>query len=84
MNKITSTSKEFKNKQNKHSNKTGISPLNKKLSLIGLELDIMKPETLLLNVEPSIEATEIIEQIQAYHSMIHKEMVLLVNIYKLL
>ena len=60
-------------------NKTSniISPLDKKLQLISSELDIIKPDTLLLNVDPSIDAIEIIEQIKAYYGMIHREMVTL-------
>lgn len=60
---------------NKTSN--NISPLDKKLQLISSELDIIKPDTLLLNVDPSIDAIEIIEQIKAYYGMIHREMVTL-------
>lgn len=55
------------------------SKLDKKLNLITSELEIMKPDTLMLNVDPSIEAREIIEQIQSYYSMIHQEMVELVT-----
>ena len=53
--------------------------LDKKIKIISDELAIMKPETLLLNVDPSIEANKIIEQIQEYHSLINNEMIHLVK-----
>jgi hypothetical protein len=56
----------------------GISPIDRKLRIITSELDIMKPETLLLTVDPSIDAISIIEQIQTYYGLIHKEMAQLV------
>jgi DNA repair exonuclease SbcCD ATPase subunit len=60
-----------------NANNQNISPLDKKLQLISSELDIIKPDTLLLNVDPSIDAIEIIEQIKTYYGMIHREMVTL-------
>jgi hypothetical protein len=54
--------------------------LEKKFERILSELEIMKPDTLFLNADPSIEATEMIEQIQYYYSQIHLEMSTIVNI----
>lgn len=67
MNKKLKTDQQNKNK------------LDKRLTTIKTELDIMKPETLLLNVDPSLETRETIESIQLYHSKIHSAMVDLVN-----
>lgn len=54
------------------SNKNKAS-LERKLQAINEELEIIKPETLLMNVDPSIEAQEIIDQIKTYHNLIQKE-----------
>jgi hypothetical protein len=51
----------------------GQSKTLKKLKIIEDELDIIQPESLLKNVDPSIEATELIEQIQKYNLLIHQE-----------
>ncbi len=64
---------------NKQPSSTSASALDKKLKIISSELDIIRPETLLLNVDPSIDAVEIIEQIQSYYALIHREMVSLVE-----
>jgi hypothetical protein len=49
------------------------SKMLKKLKIIEDELEIIQPESLLKNVDPSIEATELIEQIQKYNLLIHQE-----------
>lgn len=51
----------------------GQSKMMKKLKIIEDELEIIQPESLLKNVDPSIEATELIEQIQKYNLLIHQE-----------
>jgi hypothetical protein len=47
--------------------------LDKRISSILCELKIMNPETLLLEVDPSMHSVEIIQQIQMYHSLVNKE-----------
>jgi hypothetical protein len=64
--------------QNPKQNKQDI--LQKKLGLISSELSIIDPESLLLVSDPSVkEATEIIEQIQTYYSLIQNEINAIVN-----
>ena len=58
---------------------SGQSKMMKKLKIIEDELDIIQPESLLKNVDPSIEATELIEQIQRYNLLIHQEISTVVN-----
>lgn len=55
-----------------------LTPLEKKLQIISSEMEIMRPDTLLLNADPSIDAVEIIEQIHTYCTLINKEMGVLV------
>lgn len=50
-----------------------------KLKIIEAELEVIQPESLLKNVDPSIEATELIEQIQKYNLLIHQEINVVVN-----
>ena len=47
--------------------------LQKMLLSIDLEIQAMKPDSLLLNVDPEIEAIEEIEKIQNYCNLIQKE-----------
>jgi hypothetical protein len=69
-----------KNKEDlkEKSNKTN---LEKRLIQIETELQVLNPESLLLQVDPSIEATQIIEQIQEYYNLILKEKNNLVKFY---
>jgi hypothetical protein len=69
-----------KNKEDlkEKSNKTN---LEKRLTQIETELQVLNPESLLLQVDPSIEATQIIEQIQEYYDLILKEKNNLVKYY---
>ena len=64
-----------------NSNIKAKTAIDKKLEKITSELEIMNPETLLINADPSIEATQIIEQIQLYYSLIHTESVELVKLF---
>jgi hypothetical protein len=58
-----------------------ITPLEKKLHIISSEMDIMRPDTLLLNADPSIDAIEIIEQIHTYCTLLNKEIGVLVKYF---
>ncbi len=62
-------------------NPTPQSLTNKKIDIILNELDIMKPDSLLINTDPGIDAIEIIEQIQYYNTLINGEIGMIVNLY---
>ena len=63
--------------------KKDLKPVNinidKKIEIIASELEILKPETLLENVDPSIDELQTIKQIQHFYDLIHQEMVSLVR-----
>ena len=50
-----------------------INPFEKKIKRIKEEMDILEPDTLLLKVDPSIDSTKTIEQIQRYYYLINNE-----------
>lgn len=54
--------------------------LEKRLTKILEELEILKPETLLLNADPSVQTSDIIDQIQTFYSEIFVKARTLVNI----
>jgi hypothetical protein len=60
--------------QYKYKPSNASSSLDKKIESISSELEIIKPDTLILNVDPNIESRELIEQIQEYYNLIFKEM----------
>lgn len=67
--------------------KEGKSKILKKLKIIEEELvhclftkEIIQPDSILKNVDPSIEATELIEQIQHYSQLIHQEINVVVRV----
>lgn len=49
------------------------SSLEKKISSVNKEIDKMKTDEILLNVDPEVDAIEAIEQIQNYYNLIKKE-----------
>ena len=57
----------------KHKPNNASSSLDKKIELICSELEIIKPDTLILNVDPNIESRELIDHIQEYYNLIFKE-----------
>jgi hypothetical protein len=60
-------------KRSKKRKETSDIPCKPVFKIIEDELEIIQPESLLKNVDPSIEATELIEQIQKYNLLIHQE-----------
>jgi hypothetical protein len=61
-------------KPNSHQKIDTHGMLEKKMKSISTELTILDPESLLLSSDPSVkDATEIIEQIQTYYSLIKSE-----------
>jgi len=50
------------------------SSIEKKINSVNKEIDGMKTDEILLNVDPEIEGSEAIEQIQNYYNLIKKEM----------
>ena len=50
-----------------------INPFEKKIKRIKEEMEILEPDTLLLKVDPSIDSTKTIEQIQRYYYLINNE-----------
>ena len=50
-----------------------INPFEKKIKRIKEEIEILEPDTLLLKVDPSIDSTKTIEQIQRYYYLINNE-----------
>jgi len=49
------------------------SSLEKKINSINKEIDKMKTDEILLNVDPEVDAIEAIEQIQSYYNLIKIE-----------
>ena len=79
-NKFTNTLPSFKDlnrretKQEKKEERNILgSSLEKKINSINKEIDKMKTDEILLNVDPAIDAIEAIEQIQNYCNLIKKE-----------
>ena len=57
-----------------------VSALDKKIEIITSELEIIRPETLILNVDPKLDSKELIDEIQNYYNLIYKEMINLVKL----
>lgn len=74
-----------RNHKDKKENNNNIlsSSIEKKINSVNREIDGMKTDELLLNVDPEIEGIEVIEQIQNYYALIKKEMHKIVKILKL-
>ena len=51
-----------------------INPFEKKVKKIKEEMEILDPDNLLLKVDPSIDSTKTIEQIQRYYYLINNEL----------
>jgi hypothetical protein len=68
----------FPKKSEEHKKTTN---LDKRISSILCELKIMNPETLLLEVDPSVHSVELIQQIQMYHALVNKEISDIVNYF---
>lgn len=49
------------------------SSLEKKINSVNKEIDKMKTDEILLNVDPEVDSIEAIEQIQNYYNLIKKE-----------
>jgi hypothetical protein len=49
------------------------SSLEKKINSVNKEIDKMKTDEILLNVDPEVDPIEAIEQIQNYYNLIKKE-----------
>lgn len=60
------------------------SSLEKKINSVNKEIEKMKTEEILLNVDPEVDAIEAIEQIQNYHDLIKKEISNIVNTINLI
>ena len=60
-------SSKFKNNQQIN------NPFEKKLKRIKDELEVLNPDTLLLKINPAIDSTKTVEQIQSYYYLINNE-----------
>ena len=49
------------------------NPFEKKLKRIKDELEVLNPDTLLLKINPAIDSTKTVEQIQSYYYLINNE-----------
>lgn len=64
----------MKNKRPVTTNPIPKTYFTKKLQLIKCEMDSIHPEILLEKVDPTIDSTKTIEQIQKYHTLINREL----------
>ena len=62
------------NKKAKTKREIIINPFEKKVKRIKEEMEILDPDNLLLKVDPSIDSTKTIEQIQRYYYLINNEL----------
>ncbi len=75
--------RERKDKDKEKKEERGImgSSLEKKINSINKEIEKMKTDEILLNVDPEVEAIEAVEQIQSYYNLIKMEISKIVKIY---
>ena len=66
--------KNTKEKNTKSKNFEQINnPFEKKLKRIKDEMDVLNPDTLLLKINPAVDSTKTVEQIQSYYYLINNE-----------